>query len=46
MIKTQILPKNSRELRSNFQMVRRVLKLVYIDIELYWLTIRMYFGGN
>ena len=39
MIKACILPKTSRELRSNFQMMRRVLKLIYIDSEIYWLTI-------
>ena len=45
MIKAEILPKTP-EWRSNFQMMRRVLKLVYIDSEIYWLTIRMYFGRN
>ena len=32
---------------TNFQMMRGVLKLVfgvYLDIEIYWLTKRMYFG--
>ena len=46
MINAEILPKPPRELRSNFQMMRRVLKLVYIDSEIYWLIIRMYFGRN
>ena len=31
MLKTYILPKTPRELRSNFQIMRSVLKLVYID---------------
>ena len=31
MIKAEILPKTPRELRLDFQMMRRVLKLVYID---------------
>ena len=50
MIKVEILPKTPRELRSNFQMMQRMLKLVYIDREIhvhvYWLTIGMYFGQN
>ena len=44
MIKAYILPKSPRDLRSNLQMMRRVLKLVYIDSETYWLTLWMYFG--
>ena len=46
MIKVEILPKTPREMRSTFQMMRRVLKLIYIDSEIYWLTIRMYFCRN
>ena len=45
MIKAEILP-NSPEWRLNFQMMWRILKLVYIDSEIYWLTVRMYFGRN
>ena len=44
MIKVQILPKTFRELRSNFQMTQRVMKLVYAGCEIYWLSTRMYFG--
>ena len=46
MIKVEILPKTPHELMLNFQMMQRVLKLVYIDSEIYWLTIRMYIGQN
>ena len=46
MNKAKILPKTSRELRSNCQMIRRMLKLIYIDSEIYWLTIRLYLGRN
>ena len=45
MIKAEIFPKTPRELRSNFQMMRRVLKIVYIDSEIYCLTIRMYINA-
>ena len=44
MIKAEILPKTPREVE--FQMMWRVLKLVYIDSEIYRLTIRMYCGRN
>ena len=44
MIKAEILPKTPRGIETNFQMMRRVLKLVYIDSEIYWLVISMYFG--
>ena len=45
-IKAEILPKTPREMRSNFQMMPMVLKLVYIDSDIYWFTIRMHFGQN
>ena len=46
MIKASILPKTHRELKLNFQMMRMVFKLSYIDSKIYWLTIRMHFGRN
>ena len=35
MMKAQILPKTPRELRSNFKMMRRALKLVDFDSKIY-----------
>ena len=43
MLKAFILPKTPRELRSNFQMIQMISLLVYIDSQLYKLTIRMHF---
>ena len=40
MTKAEILPKTPRELRSKIQMMRRVLKLVYIDSEVYFGTLK------
>ena len=44
MLKPEILPKTPCDIRSNFQRMRRVLKLVYINREIYYLTSKMHFA--
>ena len=47
MIKADILPKTPPSGGRIFKSVmRRVMKLVYTDSEIYWLTLKIYFGRN